>query len=51
MLTPKMELLIKKRVLQGGDTVSGLFLTNRFLEFVVKVLDKYSHKDFLKIPS
>ena len=37
------------KILQGGDTV-GLFFTKGVLEFVVKILDKYNYKDFLKIP-
>ena len=28
----------------------GLFFTKGALEFVVKVLDKYTYKEFLKIP-
>ena len=28
----------------------GLFFTKGVLEFVVKILDKYNYKDFLKIP-
>ena len=30
--------------------LAGLFFTKGVLEFVVKILDKYTHKDFLKIP-
>ena len=28
----------------------GLFFTKGVLEFVVKILDKYTYKEFLKIP-
>ena len=28
----------------------GLFFTKDVLEFVVKILDKYTYKEFLKIP-
>ena len=28
----------------------GLFFTKSVLEFVVKILDKYTYKEFLKIP-
>ena len=30
--------------------LAGLFFTKGVLEFVVKILDKYTYKDFLKIP-
>ena len=30
--------------------LAGLFFTKGVLEFVVKILDKYTYKEFLKIP-
>ena len=38
------------KILQGGGTSSGTVLTNGVLEFLVKILDKYTYKEFLKIP-
>ena len=44
-------LLIKTtHILQGGATASGTARHKRcILEFVVKILNKYTHKEFLKI--
>ena len=37
-------------MLKGGDTASGIVLQKQgVLEFVVKILDKYTNKEFLKI--
>ena len=35
--------------LQGGDTASGTALHKRGVELVVKILDKNTYKEFLKI--
>ena len=37
------------QILQG-DTANGTVLHKRFLELVVKILDKYTYKEFLKGP-
>ena len=34
---------------EGPDIASGLFFKKGVLEFVVKILDKYTSKEFLKI--
>ena len=38
------------KILQEGDTARGLFFTKAVVELVVKILDKYTYKEFLKIP-
>ena len=38
------------KILQGGDIASGTFFTKGVKEFVVKILDKHTYKEFLKIP-
>ena len=44
-----MYYVLSTKILQGADTV-GLFFKKSVLEFVVKILDKYTNKEFLKIP-
>ena len=38
------------KILQGGDTSSGTVFTKGILELVFKILDKYTNREFLKIP-
>ena len=38
------------KILQGGEQLVGLSFTKGALEFVVKILDKYTYEEFLKIP-
>ena len=38
------------KILQGGDPASGAVFHKRVLEFLGKILDKYTYKEFLKIP-
>ena len=38
------------KMLQGGDTSSGTVFTKGILELVFKILDKYTNREFLKIP-
>ena len=38
------------KILQGEDTSSGTVFTKDVLEFVLKILDKYTYKEFAKIP-
>ena len=45
-----MYYVLFSKILQGGGTSSGTVLTNGVLEFLVKILDKYTYKEFLKIP-
>ena len=37
------------KILQGGDTASGMFSTKGVVELVVKTRDKYTYKEVLKI--
>ena len=38
------------RYYKDDTQLVGLFFTKGVLEFVVKILDKYTYKEFLKIP-
>ena len=38
------------KILQAADTASGTVLRKGVLEFAVKILDKCTYKEFLKIP-
>ena len=38
------------KILQGGEQLVGLSFTKGALEFVVKILDKYTYEEFLKTP-
>ena len=42
-----MYYVLSTKILQGTDTAIG---TVGFLEFVVKIPDKYTNKEFIKIP-
>ena len=37
-------------ILKEDNQLVGLFFTKDVLESVVKILDKYTYKEFLKIP-
>ena len=41
---------LSTKILQGADTASLFVLQKDVLEFAVKVLDKYTYREFLKIP-
>ena len=41
---------LSTKILLGADTASGTVLKKVVIEFVVKILDKYTNKEFLKIP-
>ena len=42
---------LSTKILQGADTAHGDYSSKKsVLEFVVKILDKYNSKEFLKIP-
>ena len=45
-----MYYVLLTKILQGADTASGTVLQKRCLEFVAKILDKYTYKESLKIP-
>ena len=49
-ISAKTYYVLLTKILQGGDTASGTVLHKGVLEFVVKILDKYTYKEFLKIP-
>ena len=38
------------KILQGEDPASGVVFGKSVLEFLRKILDKYTYKEFLKIP-
>ena len=38
------------KTMQEADAVSETVLQKNVREFIVKILDKYTHKQFLKIP-
>ena len=40
--------ILSTKILQGADTAIGTVLQKVVLEFVVKILDKYTKKEFLK---
>ena len=44
-----MYYVLPTRILQKADTASGTVLQKGVLEFVVKILEKYTNKVFLKI--
>ena len=50
-ISAKMYYILFTKILQGVSGASGTVLQKKsVLEFVVKILDKYTHKEFLKIP-
>ena len=50
-ISAKMYYILFTKILQGVSGASGTVLQEKsVLEFVVKILDKYNHKEFLKIP-
>ena len=48
-ISAKMYYVLFTQILQGRDTASETVLQKGVLEFVVKILDKYTYKKFLKI--
>ena len=49
-ISAKMYYVLFSKILREGDTASGTVLHKRILEFVLKILGKYTYKEFLKIP-
>ena len=45
-----MYYLLFTKILQGRNASSGNVFTKGVLEFVVKILDKYTYKEFLNLP-
>ena len=41
---------LSTKILKRADTASGTVLQKGVIEFVVKIPDKYTNKEFLKIP-
>ena len=48
--TPMYHTLFSTKILQRAGIAGGTFFKKGVLEFVVKILDKYTNKKFLKIP-
>ena len=48
-ISAKMYYVLFSKILRGGDTASGTVLHKRILEFVLRISDKYTYKEFLKI--
>ena len=42
--------VLSTNILYGGDTLVGLFFKKGVLEYVAKILDKYTYKEFPKSP-
>ena len=42
--------VLSTNILYGGDTLVGLFFKKGALEYVAKILDKYTYKEFPKSP-
>ena len=42
--------ILSTKILQGADTAIGTVLQKVVLEFMVKIRDKYTKKEFLKTP-
>ena len=49
-ISAKMYYVLFSKILRGRDTASGTVLHKRILEFVLRISDKYTYKEFLKIP-
>ena len=45
-----MSYVLSTKILQGADTVE-MFFQKDVLEFVAKILDEYTNKEFLKVLS
>ena len=41
--------ILSTKIVQRAEQLVGLFFKKGALEFVVKILDKYTNKEFLKI--
>ena len=49
-MSAKMYYVLFTKILQGEDTSNGTVFTKGVLEFALKILDKYTYKEFVKIP-
>ena len=49
-MSAKMYYVLFTKILQGEDTSNGTVFTKVVLEFALKILDKYTYKEFVKIP-
>ena len=49
-MSTKMHYYYLPRYCKKQIQLVGLFFKKAFLEFVVKILDKYTYKEYLKIP-
>ena len=45
-----MSNVLSTKILQGAEQLMGLFFKKGAVEFVVKILNKYTNEEFLKIP-